>query len=51
VLIKMDAVVIENLEPPRFEKSKPLLMSGLGEHHSYETSAGIPALVSAYVDD
>lgn len=41
--IKMDDTVLANLEAPRFEVSKPLLIGGLGEHYTCETSAGIPA--------
>src|ERR1700758_2260102 len=29
--ITMDSTVIDNLKPPRFEVSKPLLIAGLGE--------------------
>jgi AraC family transcriptional regulator len=41
--IKMDESLIANLEPPRFESGKPLLIAGLGERYNHETSAGIPA--------
>lgn len=42
--ILMDDRLIENLEPPRFEKSKPLLIGGMGERYSScESAAGIPA--------
>ena len=41
--IKMDETLIANLEPPRFENGKPLLIVGLGERYSCETSKGIPA--------
>ncbi|MGH8285951.1 MAG: AraC family transcriptional regulator [Steroidobacteraceae bacterium] len=41
--IKMDETLIANLEPPRFESGKALLMAGLGERYTCETSAGIPA--------
>jgi AraC family transcriptional regulator len=42
--IKMDETLITNLEPPRFESAKPLLIAGLGERYSYEGSKAIPAL-------
>jgi AraC family transcriptional regulator len=41
--IKMDETLIENLEPPRFETSKPLLIAGLGERYTCETSKAIPS--------
>jgi AraC family transcriptional regulator len=41
--IKMDQTLIENLRPPRFENAKRLLIAGLGERYTCETSAGIPA--------
>ena len=41
--IKMDETIIASLEPPRFEKGKPLLIAGLGERYTWETSAAIPA--------
>jgi AraC family transcriptional regulator len=41
--IKMDETLLKNLEPPRFENAKPLLISGLGERYTCETSASIPA--------
>jgi len=41
--IKMSETFI-NLAPPRFENGKPLLVAGLGERYTCETSAGIPAL-------
>jgi AraC family transcriptional regulator len=34
---------ISNLEPPRFENGKTLLIAGIGERYSCESSAGIPA--------
>lgn len=42
--IKMNESLIAHLAPPRFEDGKPLLIAGLGERYSVETSAGIPAL-------
>jgi AraC family transcriptional regulator len=41
--IKMDQTPIENLQPPRFENGKPLLLAGLGERYTCDSSAGIPA--------
>lgn len=34
---------ISKLEPPRFESCKALLIAGIGERYSCESSAGIPA--------
>jgi AraC family transcriptional regulator len=47
--IKMAENFIANLEPPRFEKCKPLLVGGLGERYKCETSAGIPAQWQRFV--
>jgi AraC family transcriptional regulator len=41
--IKMNESLIANLEPPRFENGKLLLVAGLGERYNDETGAGIPA--------
>jgi AraC family transcriptional regulator len=41
--IKMDETLLANLEPPRLEDGKPLLIAGLGERYSCETSTAIPA--------
>ena len=40
--ILMNQSVRANLEPPRFETSRPFLIAGLGERYSCETSAAIP---------
>jgi AraC family transcriptional regulator len=40
--IIMDSTVIDNLQPPRFETSKPLLVAGLGERYTWESGAAIP---------
>ena len=40
--IQMDSTVIDNLQVPRFEISKPLLVAGLGGRYSSENGAGIP---------
>jgi AraC family transcriptional regulator len=42
--ILMDSTLVDNLQPPRFETGKPLLVAGLGERVSLESSAGIPGL-------
>ena len=41
--IKMDETKLTNLEPPRFENGKTLLIAGLSERYNAETSANIPA--------
>jgi AraC family transcriptional regulator len=41
--IKMDETLLAKLEPPRFENGKSLLIAGLGERYSCETSGAIPA--------
>jgi len=41
--IKMDETLLTNLEPPRFEIRKTLLIAGLSERYNSETCAGIPA--------
>jgi AraC family transcriptional regulator len=41
--IKMNENLLTNLEPPRFEDGRTLLIAGLGERYSAETSAGSPA--------
>jgi AraC family transcriptional regulator len=41
--IKMDETLIADLEPPRLENGKPLLIAGLGARYSCETSKAIPA--------
>src|SRR5882757_11535111 len=40
--IVMDSTVIDNLQAPRFETNKPLLVAGLGERYTCDSSAGIP---------
>jgi AraC family transcriptional regulator len=39
----MDETLMTKLEPPRFETTKPLLIAGLGQRYSCESSKGIPA--------
>jgi AraC family transcriptional regulator len=41
--LTMDQTLMEKLAPPRFVDGKPLLLVGMAEHYSCETSAGIPA--------
>jgi AraC family transcriptional regulator len=40
--IIMDSTVIDNLQPPRFQTGKPLLIAGLGERYTWESGAAIP---------
>jgi len=40
--IQMDSTASDNLQVPRFEISKPLLVAGLGGRYSSENGAGIP---------
>jgi AraC family transcriptional regulator len=40
--ISMDESLITNLEPPRFESGRALLIAGLGERYRFETNQGIP---------
>src|SRR6202790_4550996 len=40
--IQMDSTVMDNLQAPRFETGKPLLVAGLGGRYSSENGAGIP---------
>jgi AraC family transcriptional regulator len=46
--IKMEQTLTE-LEAPRFENSKPMLIAGLGQRYDSETSAGIPAQWQRFV--
>jgi len=41
--IKMDETLLTKLEPPRFVNGRTLLIAGLSERYTAETSAGIPA--------
>lgn len=41
--IRMDETLLTNLEPPRFENGKPLLIAGIGERYSNQTCVQIPA--------
>jgi len=40
--IIMDSTKIDNLQAPRFETGKPLLVAGLGERYTCESGAAIP---------
>src|SRR5258708_9047875 len=40
--ILMDSTLTVNLQAPRFQTSKPLLVAGIGERYTCENSAGIP---------
>jgi AraC family transcriptional regulator len=40
--IVMNSTALDQLAAPRFETSKPLLIAGLGERYTWETSAAIP---------
>ena len=40
--IIMDSTKIDNLQAPRFETSKPLLVAGIGERYTCESGAAIP---------
>jgi AraC family transcriptional regulator len=40
--IVMDSTIIDNLQAPRFQTGKPLLIAGLGERITWESGAGIP---------
>src|SRR4051812_31436008 len=40
--ITMDSTLIDNLEAPRFQTGKPLLVAGIGERYNHENGAGIP---------
>src|SRR5882762_8773482 len=43
--IVMDSTVIDNLQAPRFLTGKPLLVAGVGERYTCETSAAIPGQI------
>ena len=40
--IQMNSSPIENLDRPRFETARPLLVAGVGERYNCENGAGIP---------
>ena len=41
--IKMDETLLENLEPPRIEDGRAMVIAGLAARYDNDTSAGIPA--------
>jgi AraC family transcriptional regulator len=41
--IEMDSTLLTDLEPPRFEDGRPLLVAGFGQRYTCETSTAIPA--------
>jgi AraC family transcriptional regulator len=41
--MKMDERLLTQLEPPRFENGRPLLLAGLSARYNRDTSAGVPA--------
>ena len=47
--IKLDETPIENLKPARFENGKQLLIAGLAERYTWETSKAIPAQWQRFV--
>ena len=47
--IKMDESLLTNLEPPRFENGKTLLIAGLKERYNSESSAAIPSQWQRFV--
>src|SRR5215831_12346424 len=47
--IKIDEGQLVNLNPPRFENGKRLLVGGLSERYTCETSAGIPSQWQRFV--
>jgi AraC family transcriptional regulator len=42
--MRMDSTASDNLQAPRFETGKPLLVAGIGDRFSHENGAGIPGL-------
>jgi len=47
--IKMDETLLTQLDPPRYEDGKTLLIGGIGERYNAETSARIPAQWQRFV--
>jgi AraC family transcriptional regulator len=41
--IKLDETLVPDLKPARFENGRPLLIAGLGERYTCETSKAVPA--------
>jgi AraC family transcriptional regulator len=46
--ILMDSTLTDNLQTPRFETGKPLLVAGLGERYNFESGAAIPGQWSRF---
>jgi AraC family transcriptional regulator len=47
--IKLDETLTPDLKPARFENGKPLLIAGLGERYTWETSKAAPAQWQCFV--
>lgn len=47
--IKMDETLLAQLEPPRLENGRTLLIAGLGERYDSQSCAGIPAQWQRFV--
>src|ERR1700722_6519058 len=47
--IKMDQTLLTTLAPPRFESGRPLLMAGLSERYTCESSKAVPSLWQRFV--
>jgi len=47
--LKLDETLIADLKPTRFENGKPLLIAGLGERYTWETSKAAPAQWQRFV--
>ncbi len=47
--IKLDETLVPDLKPPRFENGRPLLIAGLGERYTWETSKAVPAQWQRFV--
>jgi AraC family transcriptional regulator len=48
-IVRMDDSLIVDLEPPRFETGRSLLIAGLGDRFRFESNQGIPALWQRFV--
>src|SRR6202035_2178214 len=47
--IKMDQTLLTTLAPPRFENGRPLLMAGLSERYTCDSSKAVPSLWQRFV--
>lgn len=47
--VRMDESLITQIEPPRFENGRALLIAGLGERFTFETNEGIPRLWERFI--